>query len=137
MKPNITEVIKTLTERYISEHRFSCAADINRGECENFAQDVVSQVYGGNVYGVEEFQTSAGGFDWGHLTKEWNIAPPEGFSATDIDALKLGGHLWVIQRIRSASYHTVTNRHYDCECPEGVDSFFELPFFKRQLARKD
>lgn len=135
MRKPITEVIKTLTADYLVRLWLVDPADINAGQCENFAQDVIKQVYGGNMYGIEEFQTPTGTFDWPLLAKGWGITPPEGFTAQEIDALNLGGHLWVVQHTTTERGDTSV-RHYDCECAEGVDSFFGLPFFKRQLTRE-
>jgi hypothetical protein len=36
---------------------------------------------------------------------------------------KWGNHQWV--------YDPVTDKHYDAECPEGVDDWKQLPFYNR------
>ena len=62
-------------------------------------------------------------FDQDLLAKYWSISPPVGWSWNQLNAVGFGRHAWV----------AVDGRHYDAECPEGVDSFFELPLFRRYM----
>nr|WP_305910549.1 hypothetical protein [Methylomarinum sp. Ch1-1]MDP4523309.1 hypothetical protein [Methylomarinum sp. Ch1-1] len=41
----------------------------------------------------------------------------------DLNQLGIDGstHVWIVHN----------KRHYDAECPEGVDNFFDLPLFSR------
>ncbi len=43
-----------------------------------------------------------------------------------VDFGMLPGHVWIIYRMK----------HYDAECPEGVNNWRELPIFKRALNQK-
>ncbi len=62
------------------------------------------------------------------LKKHWpNVQPSHGLDWNMIDRLSddagwnSGTHMW----------STFQGKHYDGECPEGVENFFELPFFQR------
>lgn len=118
-------IINDLVKEFMLEGGYSDAAEINTGGCESFAQALMRRTEIGDMYGVENFQHPDGTFDWTLLAR-WGITPPIGFTPSEVDAKRLGGHLWVEQG----------GRHYDSECPDGVSSFFDLPFFKRQLERK-
>lgn len=131
-RQNIKTLIEYIGKQYLVRHSLTDLADINKGLCENFAQDFIKNFRmtdpRGRVdmMGVEEFQLPSGKFDWALLTNPtWNIHPPAGFNQVAIDKMNLGGHLWLV----------IGRRHFDAECPEGVDSFFDLPFFKRQIAK--
>jgi hypothetical protein len=62
--------------------------------------------------------------------ESYKVAPPEGLSWDDLDHLSCfgsfspGTHIWLF----------LDGRHYDAEAPEGVGSFYELPFFQRYIA---
>lgn len=121
----LTEAIQELRLKYLAENQLADFSQINAGQCENFSEELVKAFPGSCTLGVENFQTPDGKFDWS-LLKKWGIAPPAGKTEAEVDDLDLGGHLWL----------TLDNRHYDAECPEGVDSFFDLPFFQRQVVRR-
>ena len=88
----ISAAIKSL----IAEYGMS-PWEINNGDCENFALDLIEMV-GGEDWGTE----SLGNYEL------WEILP---------------GHVWVY----------LDGKHYDSECPEGVDTPLELPIFARFL----
>lgn len=46
---------------------------------------------------------------------------PLGLSKKQLEAIELNYHWWIVYN----------GRHYDAECPEGVQSFLELPIYKR------
>jgi hypothetical protein len=120
----LADVIKELRLKYLAENQFTDFSQINSGQCENFSEELTKAFPGSFTIGAENFQTSDGRFDW-TLLKKWRMSPPTGMTEEDVDNLELGGHLWL----------TLDYRHYDAECPEGVDSFFDLPFFQRQAKR--
>jgi hypothetical protein len=101
--------------------------DINNGECEEFANEVAAVAASDKVHavGFEEFQLVEGGFDWSLLEKHWpKCVPPAGWTREQLDeSACLWGHVWV----------TDGQKHFDAECPDGVDSFFDLPFSKLRL----
>lgn len=75
--------------------------DINCGECENFAMAVLDE----NNRLEVKFE------DIGEVG-------PEEFVGLEHD---LPGHVWIV----------CGNKHYDAECPEGVENWQDLPIFKR------
>lgn len=132
-RQNIKTLIEYIGKQYLVRHSLTDLADINKGLCENFAQDFIKnfRMTGPrgrvDMMGVEDFQLPNDKFDWALLTNpSWNIQPPIGFNQVATDKMQLGGHLWLV----------ISRQHFDAECPEGVDSFFDLPFFKRQIARR-
>jgi hypothetical protein len=122
---SIVDAIKELREKMLADNRFTEYSHINSGLCENFSEELAKAFPGSYTIGVEEFQTPDCKFDWPLLAK-WGISLPTGMTEEDLDALDIGGHLWL----------TFEGRHYDAECPEGVNSFFDLPYFQRQMTQR-
>lgn len=131
-------LITTLRDEYAQ--RGISAYDVGNGHCDDFARTVLERWLGedwmmldGN--GCEHVET--GNFlvwddgcpiawDWELLERHWSIRPPEG---VDPDVLRIlaeiePGHVWI----------AAGGRHYDVDHPEGVDSLFELMFFRRWIA---
>lgn len=132
----IAEAIKTLRQNYIHDGKAPSYFQINNGLCENFAMEVVERL-GGETGGLflvcgENFMIGEDGDEfendlwaWELLHTHWGISSPEGMSCSEMDKLDIGGHVWI----------TDGKRHYDAECPEGVDSFFDLPLFRRSVVQ--
>lgn len=117
---------------YLEEGRAESLYAINCGECESFAHDVI-EALGGASDGFEAWwgdQLSVDGQGGGWdvpLVRELFPAslPTHGLSWDDVgDAVP--AHCWIV----------LGGRHYDAECPDGVDNLFELPLVRRVLARK-
>jgi len=97
--------------------------EINNGDCEEFAMEVLSDL-GGYSDNTFEFTTE-------NFSDEWRVIQP-GFKSDfgelpesvkkEID---LPGHVWI--------YHK--DRHYDAEAPDGVKNFLNLPIFKRKIEK--
>lgn len=123
---SIEQVTTHLVRQYLHDNPIlNEPIDINRGNCENFAIEVCKRWPGAEVYGVEEFQCN-GKFDWELLSNsDWGIKLPTGYTTETLEKKRLGGHLWVV----------FNSKHYDAEAPDGVLSFFDLPFFQRQLSK--
>lgn len=128
----VSGAIKTLRDEYIASGKAPSYFEINNGKCEDFAEEVLRRlraahgrhedlftVCGENFYKPNDSEQ----WDVSLLTRHWGIAPPEGFTWQTLDDVGFGYHVWL----------TSGGRHFDAECPEGVDSFFELPLFKRYL----
>jgi len=109
--------------------------ELNNGLCEDIAHDVIDDI-GGESYNtfiiddgffwdtdvVSEYTTRSGEY--------WNIDnlkkygdPP--FEYRDLDKLDLTGHVWI--------YHN--GKHYDVEALDGVENFWMLPIYIRQIAK--
>ena len=60
-----------------------------------------------------------------------SVVPPVGLDWDDLDHISAfgnffsGTHVWIF----------ANGRHYDAEAPEGVETPFDLPFFKRIINR--
>jgi len=123
----IAAAVRTVTARYIAEGQASNVLEINCGLCEDFAQDVLKEL------GVEEGERCfIVGYDnldlldrrW--MAKHWPGSKlPAGLTFKDLDRFGMDEttHVWL----------TVDGRHYDADCPDGVDSVFELLNFRRNL----
>lgn len=118
-------------------------ADINCGRCGEVVSDVFEEL-GGVTEAYELGLMELGitnlmhivddepeGFDREMLREHWpTTVPPEGMDWDDLDALAVfgdfsdGTHEWI----------SFEGRHYDVEAVDGVDSPFDLPFFKRIVA---
>lgn len=77
------------------------------------------------------YETEGRPLDRELLKTHWpQVQPTQGLSWDDLEQLaddagwSSGTHVWVVHQ----------KRHYDCECPEGVANFLELPFFQRAIA---
>jgi hypothetical protein len=58
--------------------------------------------------------------------KQYGSVPPSPYTIEDLTSMIMGYHCWM--------YHE--NKHYDAECPDGVENFFDLPFFRRQFEKE-
>jgi len=121
------DTIKDLRAKYIATGEAESYYQINNGLCEDFAMDVIALMggYTDNLFDVEtgNFTDDDDLIDVDLLKSYWNMAPPDNMSWDDVQAAGMGdaSHVWVV----------CDKRHYDAECPEGVDSFLDLPIFKR------
>lgn len=114
--------------------------DIGNGLCEDFARDVLDQWLGDDWIrreGQGFLTVETGNFiihdgddlpidwDWKLLDEAWGIQPPAGLSKWKLQSLAedCPPHVWI----------TVGRTHHDVETPDGVPSFFDLPFFRRHL----
>lgn len=124
----ISEAVESLREDYV-EHGFAQSYyEINNGQCEDFAMDLLKKLRSITTDVHELFNGSfmtGDGWDWKLLKDAWGIEPPAGLSADEVDQFNFGGHVWV----------EVGGLHFDAEAPEGVASFFELPIFKRAVVK--
>ena len=128
MSAIISAVIRQLRDEFIANGEAPSYYDINCGGCEDFAVEVVKRLGGSSdelfEIGAEELMHEGGdGFDWKLLSNYWNIKGHPDLSKKSLDDLGLGGHVWI----------THQKRHYDAECPDGVDNFLDLPLFKRAI----
>ena len=130
----VAAAIKVLRTEYITEGKAPSFFEINNGLCEDFAEEALRRLRAAHGRREDLFtvcnenffrQDDSEGWDARLLTTHWGIKPPEHFSWKLLDDVGFGGHVWL----------TSGSRHFDAECPDGVDSFFELPLFKRYLVQ--
>ena len=100
----ISEAIRDLADAW------GCSPqEINTGDCDSFAEMIVNQGFGKNVWGGELYE------------KEWSPR------ARSIET-------WIKNGYAEGHYFTVyEGRYYDSECPEGVDWPDDLPFYQRVI----
>ncbi len=131
-KISISEVIEKLRDEYIVKGISESYFEINNGRCYDFSDDVVREMGGcsESFFSLEgeNFMKGVNGeegendiWDQTLLKKYWTISPPKDLTWKDLNTIYFGSHAWI----------TLDNRHYDAECPEGVDNFFNLPVFRR------
>ena len=125
----IKQILKRLGEEY-SVRLNKTLVGLNSGDCEDIAYDVIN---GLDIVGltlmddglfwsidpISKYKTLDGEY--------WNInnfrlygEPPISYDKLNIT---LKGHVWV--------YYA--GKHYDVETIDGVDNFWHLPIFERQL----
>jgi hypothetical protein len=130
----ISEQIIILREKYVDQYTLGSHQEINSGLCPEFAEDLI-EILGGSSdtfhsLCCDEFMRGENGeetenevWDQNLLTTHWNITPPDGTTWQELDKMCIGYHVWIF----------FEGRYYDCECPDGVDNFFNLPFFDRWI----
>lgn len=143
----ITADVLALRDEYV-ENGSDGFQEINCGECEDFARDLVSQLHKRGIIdsydiSVSELLTDAYDGDDNNYGYPFNretldtvypgFEPPAGISFDEIDDISAysnfstGTHIWTIS----------AGRNYDAEAPGGVDNFLDLPFFQRIIQRWD
>lgn len=128
MKQHISDAIRRLRDNFVETGRAKDFATINNGLCEDFALATQSQLGLANLYPVwtEAFYKDPPNdedYDVERLENFWGIKPPEGWDWEKLNRVPFASHCWI----------TFEKRHYDAECPDGVESFFDLPFFRCYL----
>lgn len=95
---------------------------VNCGLCEEFAHEVYERFehrHLAEVVYTEHFLDENDQIDWDRLS----IAVPNGLTRQDMNQVRLGGHCFL----------EMQGRWYDAECPDGVESFIDLPIFRRPV----
>lgn len=141
----LTKAILDIRDELLASGEYASHAEINSGYCTDFADDVFERLgKGAHEYlgqlGIDNFMLPPeedDGFNDGYpldrelLTEHWpSVVPTQGMTWDDLDVLSsdagfsTGTHVWI----------ELNERFYDAEAPEGVDNFFELPFFQRVIS---
>jgi len=132
--PRLAQAVRAVRDRYIATGLAPSYYQINNGQCEDFALDLIKEVRGITTGALDicnfNFMTGVNGdesendvWDWALLSKHWGITPPAGLTADEMDQIDFGQHVWI----------SVGRLHFDAECPQGVESFFDLPLFRRPI----
>ena len=107
--------------------------EINNGYCEGIAYDILKDIGGEteNTYILDDGffwsskkiskYKSKGGDYWNMKNMEIYGIPP--FDLKYLSKFDLNGHTWIYNNIK----------HYDAECLDGVDNFWNLPIYIKQL----
>lgn len=126
----VSAAIKALRDEHIAAGRALSYFEINNGQCEAIAEEALARLQATHGRREDLFTVCSHNFfmcddserwDAELLHRHWGIAPPEHFTWKTLNDVGFGYHVWL----------TSGGKHFDAECPDGVDSFFELPLFKR------
>lgn len=98
---------------------------INSGWCDRFAEEVLCQLQASDFYEMESYELM-------HLDEE------EDYGLLDVELVleHFGIEIPLGLENKSIGYHvwlTDGTKHFDAECPEGVNNFYELSFFQRYI----
>lgn len=129
----ITDTILLVRDKYIKNGIAKSFYDINNGLCTEFAEEVIKLLGGetDNLYGVtncnftDSNETHFYHWDSELLEKACNILPPYNLTWNNLQNVCFGDHYWIF----------FNKKFYDCECPNGVSNFFNLPIFNRVLKK--
>ena len=100
--------IKFTIQKLLDKYKIECGLepfDINCGKCEEFAQDLL------DVFGKGELVCTESYVDY--------ISYEENEPSVEPETRNFPGHVWIF----------FDDKHYDAECPEGVENFMNLPIF--------
>lgn len=128
----LTKSILQLRDEWVKSGTPSYWA-INNGNCESFAEDVIDHLLKVCGKEAESCEIISDGYlldvdeKWDETEAERELGRqvtlPEGITWDDLNNIPFGSHYWLFYN----------GRHYDAECPKGVDSFFDLPLYKRYI----
>lgn len=126
---NIYEEIIRLREKMIKENKhLGCDSpyQINNGWCDEFCRELEDLFKDGRGLEIANFtdyhktgsnDTWARNEDGEYLINFW------GKCNTSLSPTLFEYHIWFY----------FNGKHYDAECPEGVENFMELPIFKKRI----
>lgn len=143
---NISHCINELASNYIEKYngallhngqRIKCSSayDINNGMCVDFASELL------NLFGYFKssnvrdlvYELSSDMFmthDIDFAEREWGELFIKDEIAWSKDMLNLYGLPTKLVQIPLHVWIYYDGKHYDAECPNGIDKWFELPIFK-------
>jgi len=134
METGVSKTVRKLANEYVESNKCTLW-QINNGQCENFAMDLLDALggYGPNTYELTTnnfFNISSVAGEIAALKDESGKYYYENYGKLpdDIDPDEfrgVGDHVWV--------YHA--GKHYDAEDPNGVENFLDLPLFRRAINR--
>jgi hypothetical protein len=127
----LVAAIEGMGRRYLAEGRAPSLYEINNGQCEDFASEVADAL-GGERDGFEAFWADnltvdgeGGEWDVALVERLWPLCVPTHDLSWDDVLTDIPAHYWLV----------LDGRHYDAECPEGVDNLFDLPLVRRRVER--
>lgn len=130
---DLPEAILKVRDRLISEGIASSYKKINEGPCVLFSKEVKGLFKGKlELLNTDSFLgkakwTSDGDIYWKEsVLKKYNLSLPRKNMCNELAKKVHGYHQWIYFK----------GKHYDAECPYGVKTMFELPFFSRFFRRK-
>ncbi len=133
----LTVAILRLRDRFVDLGISQSYWEINNGHCREFALDVLAAVGGESastyfiwngdlMVGADPERPERGTWDAQLVHRKWGLGPPLGLTWDEINSVTFGNHIWIVHQ----------GRHFDAECPYGVDNFFSLPLFRRHIQQQ-
>lgn len=128
---NITDLLIVLRDRYMSEYNIS-VENLNDGLCETIASEVSEVIGEDHILNDTIFCTwnRTDESDIRTVNAWWSLIEMDKFNSipseevfNKLTQFVLNDHYWI--------YYN--NKHYDTEAVLGVNSFWELPIYKRQI----
>lgn len=122
---NIIDFILKLRDHYLREYGLKSYLEINQGYCGEFADEIEIEFPDGEAVSFDYIFDENESLDWvkdsagNEAYKKYAKSTPP-FSKEEL--IKMPYHIWFYFK----------GKNYDAECPEGVENFFDLPFYKRQ-----
>ena len=130
---SITKIFNDIKFKFLKETMIDEVWKLNNGYCEDIA-DYFIGIIGGETQDtyiiddgwfwsgdkISDLETKTGEY-WNVKNLKKYGEPPFGWE--NLNKLDLHGHVWVYSN----------GKHYDVETPNGVDNFWNLPIYKRQL----
>lgn len=132
----MNELMKAGSAQFLGKYPRDVAegelSSINAADASIFAQFIETRARGlkisGEIADIGLWRVDgAGAFDRDWLAEWPHIVPPEGLTWAEMERTGIAdaiSHIWI----------TSASRHFDLECPDGVDNPFELPMVARQVA---
>lgn len=130
----LTVAIRAKTAELIADGHSRNEFLINSGLCDTLAEEVVDS-FGGDqdeFFAVWGDGFTAVGPDGFADCQTWDVNllsrvspgthPPHGLTWEDLHG-HIPNHCWIV----------LQGRHYDAECPEGVDNLFDIPLCRRMV----
>lgn len=131
---NLESVLIKIRNKYQMKYN-KTPQQLNSGDCEDIAYVVIESLGGQthmtfimddgwfwDIDTVSKYKTASHEY-WNVKNLKKYGEPPFGYDK--LDRLDLNGHVWVYSN----------GKHYDVECIEGVDNFWNLPIYIRQLGK--
>jgi len=129
LQNNLASAINRVRKEFLQTKQAKTYRQITDEFAKQFAEHVeylLSEMPGSHsAHAVHNMNFALEGEVWDEklLSTGWGIDPPEHFTWNILNHIQMPAHVWV----------TCNRRHYDAECAAGVDSFFDLPAFRRAI----
>ena len=130
---SITEMLNNIKFKFLKETMVDEVWKLNNGYCEDIADYFIDKIGGEtqDTYIIDDgwfwdgdkisnLETKTGEY-WNVKNLKKYGEPPFGWE--NLNKLDLHGHVWIYSN----------GKHYDVETVNGVDNFWDLPIYKRQL----
>lgn len=127
IQKQVENAIRKLRDKYIIDGLVNCYKEINNGFCPEFAEEIVYDYLNGEAEIISTDDLMIDNND--DLSNIW-----------DKELLKIKWNTELPPNISSEVYHVwiySNGKHYDAECPEGVNNIFDLPLFKKQITANE